>query len=104
MGSILRVSPDGSKIRSLRHPSAWSAAAAQARRVSSPESGQGSHAGDAELRKVDGGIDPQAERLEAKRAAEQAKRDNIDTLCESYIERHAKVKKRTWCDDSYNKL
>ena len=53
----------------------------------------------AELRKVDGGIDPQAERQDAKRAAEQAKRDNIDTLCENYIERHAKPKKRTWRDD-----
>ena len=50
-----------------------------------------------ELRKVDGGIDPQAEREAATRAVEAAKlaaelanRDSIETLCQAYIERHAK--------------
>jgi integrase len=52
-----------------------------------------------ELRKVDGGIDPQAEREAERRAAEQAKQDSIEALCENYIEHHAKRKKRTWRDD-----
>lgn len=58
------------------------------------------------LRKVDGGTDPQAERqaakeaaAEKKRAAERAKRDSIEALCDAFIERHAKPKKRTWRDD-----
>jgi len=53
----------------------------------------------AELRKVDLGVDPQAERIRATEALVQAKRDSVDALCASYLERHAKVKKRTWRDD-----
>ena len=52
-----------------------------------------------ELRKVDGGIDPQAERQKARAAAAQAQRDTIEALCDSYITRHAKPRKRTWRDD-----
>lgn len=58
------------------------------------------------LRKVDDGIDPQAERRaardaakEKKAAAARAKRDSIEALCAEYIERHAKPRKRTWRDD-----
>jgi integrase len=52
-----------------------------------------------ELRKVDAGIDPQAERENKRRAVEKANADSVDALCEAYIERHAKPKKRTWRDD-----
>jgi integrase len=53
----------------------------------------------AELRKVDGGTDPQAERLAQRNAIERAKKDSIEALCDDYIERHAKKKKRTWRAD-----
>jgi integrase len=52
-----------------------------------------------ELLKIDTGTDPQAARQSEKRAAARAKADSIDALCEAYIERHAKVKKRTWRAD-----
>lgn len=55
----------------------------------------------AELRKVDGGVDPQAERLAQREAIERAKQDSIEALCYAYIEKHAKPKKRSWrADDS----
>ena len=79
-GLELRVSPDGEKIWSLRYR-----VHGQRRRLKLGEFPRLSLAkariqANAELRKVDGGVDPQAERQEAKRAAEKAKRDNIDTL------------------------
>src|SRR5689334_22437498 len=99
-GLELRVQPDGRKMWTLRyrangerrrlklgqyHPQRMTLADAR-------------RAANRELRKVDGGTDPQLERLEAKRAAaeakraaELAKRDSIDSLCEGFIERHAKV-------------
>jgi integrase len=52
-----------------------------------------------QLRKIDGGIDPKAERLAERRKIEQANRNSIEALCESYIENHAKKTKRTWRDD-----
>ena len=52
-----------------------------------------------ELRKIDGGIDPQQERQAARAATEQAKADSIEALCAAFIERHAKPRKRTWRDD-----
>ena len=53
-----------------------------------------------ELRKVDLKIDPQAERQEAKRAAEDARANSIEALCDAYLTRHAKPKKRTWRQDA----
>jgi integrase len=107
-GLDLRVYPDGRKVWTLRYR-----ADGRQRRLKLGEYGpnriglaEARTRANKELRKVDGGTDPQAERLEAKRAAaeakraeERAKRDNIDALCEAYIERHAKVRKRTWRDD-----
>lgn len=52
-----------------------------------------------QLRRVDGGIDPQAERRAARRAADDARRDSIDLLAVAYIERHARPRKRTWRAD-----
>ncbi len=98
-GLELRVSPDGSKSWSLRYR-----ISGRQRRLKLGEYPRVSLAGardraNKELRKVDGGIDPQAERQAERRAIEQAKIDSIETLCASYIERHAKTKKRTWRDD-----
>lgn len=98
-GLELRVSPDGSKSWSLRYR-----INGQQRRLKLGEHPRVSLAGardraNKELRKVDGGIDPQAERQAERRAIEQAKLDSIEALCASYIERHAKAKKRTWRDD-----
>src|SRR5262245_32976021 len=42
-------------------------------------------AANVELRKIDGGVDPQAARTEAKLAAERAKADSIEVLCEKFI-------------------
>jgi integrase len=53
----------------------------------------------AELRKVDGGVDPQAERLAQRQAIERAKKDSIEALADLYIEQHAKPKKRSWRAD-----
>lgn len=53
-----------------------------------------------ELRKVDGGLDPQAERLAQREAIARAKQDSIEALADNYVERHAKIKKRTWRADA----
>jgi integrase len=99
-GLELRVCPDGRKLWTLRYRNA----AKEQRRMNLGEHPRVGLAvarkrANAELRKVDGGIDPQAERQEARRAVERAKANSIEALCEAYIERHAKVKKRTWRDD-----
>jgi integrase len=98
-GLEVRVAPDGTKTWSLRYR-----VHGFQRRLTLGECPRLTLAGardlaNKELRKVDGGIDPQAEREAAKRAAEQAKQDSIEALCENYIERHAKPKKRSWRDD-----
>ena len=98
-GLELRVHPDGGKVWSLRYR-----VHGEQRRLKLGESprvtlAQARGRATVELRKVDGGIDPQAERAAAKRAAEQAKADSIDVLCAAYLERHAKRTKRTWRDD-----
>lgn len=107
-GLELKVRPDGAKTWTLRYrhagqqkrltlgpldPDRLGLAAARKR-------------ANAELRKIDAAIDPAAEReaakaaaAEAKRAAALAERDSIEALCDDYIERHAKVKKRTWRAD-----
>ena len=53
-------------------------------------------AANGELRKIDGGLDPQVVRTEAKRAAQRAKADSIEALCETFIEEYARPRKRTW--------
>lgn len=100
-GLELRVSPSGVKTWTLRYR-----ALGQQRRlklgVYDPQRmtlAAARSAAQAELRKVDGGLDPQAERRAVREAVEAAKRDSIEALCESYIERHAKPKKRTWRAD-----
>lgn len=105
-GLELRVRPDGVKSWSLRYR-----IAGQQRRLKLGPYPRVSLAkarefANRELRKVDAGVDPQAERQDAKRAAADAKRaaaqakaNSIEALCDAYIERHAKRKKRTWRDD-----
>jgi integrase len=100
-GLELRVHTDGTKAWSLRYR-----ANGQQRRLKlgayDPERltlAAARKTANRELRKVDGGVDPQAERRAARRAVEQAKADSIEALCTAYIERHAKPKKRTWRDD-----
>ncbi len=99
-GLELRIYPDGRKLWTLRYRNA----AKEQRRLNlgkHPRVGLAAarKRANAELRKVDAGIDPQAERQEAQRAVERAKANSIEALCEAYLERHAKVKKRTWRDD-----
>jgi len=62
----------------------------------------------AALRIVDGGGNPQGDKRAAKaaattekRAAERAQRDSIEALTSSYLERHAKPRKRTWPADAH---
>jgi integrase len=100
-GLVLRVSPDGRKTWALRYQ-----VGTQARRMKLGEYGPHRLSlADARmeanklLRRVDGGKDPVAERREAARMAAQAKRDTIEALCHSYIEKHARPLKRTWRDD-----
>jgi integrase len=99
-GLELRVSPDGRKLWTLRYRNA----AKQQRRMNLGKHPRVSLAAarkcaNAELRKLDHGLDPQAERQQQRRAAEQAQKDSIDALCAAYLDRHAKPKKRTWRDD-----
>lgn len=98
-GLELRVQPDGTKVWSLRYR-----VHGHRRRLKLGEYPRLSLANartdaNKELRKVDGGVDPQAERQEAKRALEQARRDTIEALADSYIERHAKPHKKSWRED-----
>jgi integrase len=98
-GLQLRIAEDGSKSGSLRYR-----IHGQQRRIGLGDYPRVTLAvarvdANKALRKVDGDVDPQAERQAAKRAVEQAKRDSIEKLCEDYIERHAKPRKRTWRDD-----
>jgi integrase len=95
-GLELRVSPNGEKTWTLRYR-----ASGERRRMKLgawPRLGlaEARKRANRELRKVDGGIDPQVERRAAADALVRAKRDSIDALCSSYVERHAKVKNRTW--------
>ena len=104
-GLELRVNPDGTKTWTLRYRFGKHRrlkigplkriSLAQARTLANRA-----------LRKVDGGIDPQAERqaerlaLErAREAQERANRDSIEALADAYIERHAKPHKKSWRDD-----
>lgn len=50
--------------------------------------------------KVDAGIDPAIEKREAKLKAERAQRDSVETLVDAYIEKHAKVHKKSWRQDN----
>jgi DNA-binding LytR/AlgR family response regulator len=107
-GLEIRVSPSGVRTWVLRYY-----AAGQRRRVKLGVYPRLSlhaarKAASAALRSVDGGGDPQAEKLAAKAAAvaekaaaERAKRDSIEALTADYIERHAKPRKRTWAADAH---
>ncbi len=98
-GLELRVAPEGTKTWTLRYR-----IHGQQRRLKLGTTDRLSltaarTAANAELRKVDGGVDPQAARLAVRQAVAQAKRDSLEALCTAYIERHAKPKKRSWRDD-----
>ena len=98
-GLEVGVSPDGSKNWSVRyriHGQQRRFKLGEFPRVSLSISRERANE---ELRKIDGGIDPQVERLAERRGVEQANRNSIEALCTSYIERHAKPRKRTWRDD-----
>lgn len=99
-GLELRVATDGTKTWTLRYRVHGQRRRLKLGRFSRISLAKARARAIAELRKVDGGIDPQAERQAQREAIERAKKDSIDTLCEDYIERHAKVKKRTWRADA----
>lgn len=99
IGLELRIRPDGTKTWTLRYR-----ALGQQRRLKLGEYPRVGLAdarlrASRELRKVDHGVDPQAERRAAQAALEAAKKDSIDALVAAYIERHAMKRKRTWRDD-----
>jgi integrase len=99
-GLELRVHPDGRKAWTLRYRNALK----EQRRLALGEFPRLSlaaarTAATKELRKVDLGTDPQGERRAARESAARAKADSIEALCEAYIARHARPKKRTWRDD-----
>lgn len=107
-GLEIRVSPSGVRTWVLRYY-----AAGQRRRVKLGVYPRVSlhaarKAASAALRTVDGGGDPQAEKIAAKAAAaaekaaaERAKRDSVEALTADYIERYAKPRKRTWAADAH---
>ncbi len=45
------------------------------------------------------GADPATDRREARRAVDRERANSVEALCDQYIERHAKPRKRTWRDD-----
>ena len=98
-GLELRVQPDGTKVWSLRYR--VHGVRRRLRLGEYPRLGLAAArvTANRELRKVDGGIDPQAEREAARRAIERAKQDSIEALADAYIERHAKPHKKSWRDD-----
>src|SRR4051794_21396054 len=84
-GLELRISPDGVKTWSLRYRNAIK----EQRRLKlgvypRMTLAKARAAANAELRKIDGGVDPQAERTKTQRAAERAKADSIQVLCDRY--------------------
>lgn len=101
-GLELRIAPNGTKTWTLRFRNR----AGEQRRLKLGVYGpnrmtlaKAREAANLELRKVDTGTDPQAERQAVREAAERAKQDSIEALCEAYIEQWAKPRKRTWRDD-----
>lgn len=101
-GLALRISPDGTRVWALRYRNA-SGEQCRLRLGGYPRLSlaKARMTANRELRAVDGGVDPQAERRGVKHRAAQAKKDSIEALAADYIERHAKPRKRTWkADDS----
>jgi integrase len=98
-GLELRVHPDGVKTWSLRYR-----IRGEQRRLKLGEYprltlAKARQRANVELRKVDAGIDPQAERQAATREAERAKADSIEKLAERFIEEYARPRKRSWRAD-----
>jgi integrase len=99
-GLELRVAPDGVKTWSLRYRNATK----EQRRLKlgvfpRMTLAKAREAANKELRKVDGGIDPQAERTKAVREAARDKADSVEVLCDTYITEYAKPRKRSWRAD-----
>ncbi len=101
-GLELRVNPDGKRTWTLRFRNtareqrrlrigAYPRVTLHAARQAATE----------HLRRIDAGIDPQAERTAAKLEAERAKRDSVESLCADYLERQARPRKRTWRADAH---
>jgi integrase len=98
-GLELRVHPDGTKVWTLRYRIHGEQRRLKLGALSRLSLAKARARAQQELRKVDAGIDPQAERQAARVAVQVAKANSIEALCAAYIERHAKPKKRTWRDD-----
>jgi integrase len=98
-GLELRIAPDGTKTWSLRYRVNGLQRRLKLGQYPRVTLAKARGAANVELRKVDGGIDPQAERLEAKRAAERAKADSVEALCQRFIDEYARPRKRTWRAD-----
>lgn len=99
-GLALRVLPDGQRVWTLRYRANGEQRRLKLGAYPRMTLAKARASATAELRKVDGGHDPQAERIAKREAAARAKKDSIDALAELYIEQHAKVKKRTWRADN----
>src|SRR5262245_43679381 len=99
-GLELRINPDSTKSWTLRYrpPKIAPAPGEKVREQRRLKLGvyprmtlaKAREAANVELRKIDGGIDPQAERTKAVREAVRAKADSIEALCETFIEEYAK--------------
>jgi integrase len=98
-GLELRIHPDGEKVWSLRYRVNGQQRRLKLGTYKRLGLAKARSRATAELRKVDGGMDPQAERQAQRQAIERAKQDSIEALCDDYITRHAKPKKRTWRAD-----
>lgn len=99
VGLEIRVRPDGIKTWTLRYRSAGEQRRLKLGEYPRLSLAKARKAAQGELRKVDGGLDPQVQRRAAKAAAEAAKQDSIDALITRYIKEWAKPRKRTWTKD-----
>jgi integrase len=104
-GLELRVRPDGVKTWTLRYRAKAGADAGKQKRLvlgRYPRMTLASArvAANEELRRVDAGDDPQAARQAEKVEAARQAADSIDILCETYLARHARLKKRSWRADA----
>lgn len=104
-GLEIRIRPDGVKVWTLRYRAKAGPDAGQQKRLILGQYprlslSKARVAANDELRRIAAGADPQAARQADKAEAKRHAADSIEALCEAFIERHAKVKKRSWRADA----
>jgi integrase len=98
-GLELRIAPDGIKTWTLRYRLRGQQRRLKLGQYKRMSLAKARAVANVELRKIDGGLDPQAERTAAPRAAARAKVDSIEALCDRFITEYARPRKRTWRAD-----